>query len=136
MIVNIIKARYRVLLYEDCLCFTTVPPSAARGRRVGMITVITRQIGRDARPTSAVPADALPTSLPTMNGIMHLLLLHKRGRWRGRLCTDLKTIVANTGVVGTRTNPAEGKICFSHFTLFEVECKELFCRTKIIKIVN
>ena len=28
-------------------------------------------------------------SRPTMNGIMHFLLLHKRGRQRGRLCTDL-----------------------------------------------
>ena len=32
-------------------------------------------------------------------------------------------------VVGS--NPTEGKICFSLFTLFRVECEELFCKTNI-----
>ena len=32
-------------------------------------------------------------------------------------------------VVGS--NPTEGKICFSHFTLFSVECEKLFCKTNI-----
>ena len=35
-------------------------------------------------------------------------------------------------------NPTEGKICFSHFNLFRVDCEELFRKTnikyKIIKI--
>ena len=41
----------------------------------GVIASITRQIGRDGRQTSRL----------TMNGIMQFLLLHKRGRRRGRL---------------------------------------------------
>ena len=32
-------------------------------------------------------------------------------------------------VVGS--NHTEGKICFSHFTLFRVEYEELFCKTNI-----
>ena len=45
-----------------------------------------------------------------------------------------KTLVANTGVVGS--NPTEGKICcFLHFTLLRVECEERFCKTNI-KLLN
>ena len=35
------------------------------------------------------------------------------------------------------SNPTESKICFSHFTLFRVECKELFCKTiKIFTVLT
>ena len=37
--------------------FTTVPPSAARGRRVGVIAAITRQIDRDGRRRGRRAAD-------------------------------------------------------------------------------
>ena len=39
-------------------------------------------------------------------------------------------------VVGS--NPTEGKICFSHFTLFRVECEELFWKTniKLLKLIK
>ena len=33
------------------------------------------------------------------------------------------------------SNPTEGKICFSHFTLFRMECEELFFKTNI-KLLN
>ena len=50
MVVNIIKARYGLLLYEDCHCFTTVLHLHCLLfyiGRVGVITAITRQICTD-----------------------------------------------------------------------------------------
>ena len=52
---------------------TTFRPSATRGQRFGKLAAITRQ----------------SWSRPTINGIMHFLLLHKRGWRRGLYCTNL-----------------------------------------------
>ena len=44
-----------------------------------------------------------------------------------------KTLAANAGGRDFEiSNPTEGKICFSQFTLlYRVECEKLFCKTNI-----
>ena len=42
---------------------------------------------------------------------------------------------------GRGSNPTGCKICFSHFTLFRVECEEMFCKTniklqKVLKLIK
>ena len=80
MVVNIIKACYRVILLWDFQCFITVPPLNACGRRIGVIAAITRQISRRAADD---PADYEPTligkSLPTKNN-QALLRLQSQSR--------------------------------------------------------
>ena len=51
----------------------------------------------------------------------------------------LRSLPRMQEVVGS--NPTEGKICFSQFTLFyRVECEKLFCKTnlklKVLKLIK
>ena len=59
-----------------------------------------------------------------------LILIHFSFILVNKFCLVVRGLPQMQKVVGS--NPTDGKICFSQFTLFyRVECEELFCKTNI-----